>query len=172
MYTSPPLGFAGGRVVIPSSGGFSRRFTIFVRGRTATDTCSAVRQDVPPSNPASHPPRSLPGRRARPGRRNRPVLPAAERPAHIWPRNCAPLFQNGKMRCPQKPGGLKRMRGAAPGGPLSPRQRPCRAAPPAAPLPQTTPPATSSGRSRPRPHRRLPHRPPELCSGLFDRAAV
>ena len=36
------LGFAGGRVVIPSSGGFSRRFTIFVRGRTATDTCSAV----------------------------------------------------------------------------------------------------------------------------------
>ena len=130
------------------------------------------RQDVPPSNPASHPPRSLPGRRARPGRRNRPVLPAAERPAHIWPRNCAPLFQNGKMRCPQKPGGLKRMRGAAPCGPLSPRQRPCRAAPPAAPLPQTTPPATSSGRSRPRPRRRLPHHPPEPYTGLFDRIIV
>ena len=28
--------------MIPSSGGFSRRFAIFVRGRTATDTCSQL----------------------------------------------------------------------------------------------------------------------------------
>ena len=39
VYTLPSLGFAGGRLVILF---YSRRFTIFVRGRTARDTCSAV----------------------------------------------------------------------------------------------------------------------------------
>ena len=38
----PPLGFAGGRVVMPSSGGFSRSLMILGTGRNAVDTWNTV----------------------------------------------------------------------------------------------------------------------------------